>query len=320
MKKSLIYLMCLTLLFTALCGCRQSDDNTPPAQTEASIDAPNKREKQYTYEEYCAMFPAFAEYVTKDMELYWTNDGTDEVSGQKVAVIHCCNADNAYNLFQIGNAFWRYAYSEFYVKFSNFNIVTVGAETFYAFNMCRHVSTGGTFVEDLLLISPSRADKIYSVTLESAFDAVAKKIDIQYSKEKQELTVRDSKGTTILPLPSKKTIDFDDGFVLEKSLKFVDLYVQMSFDEERDEKYYCWNYEVDDGQIYIQTVMFANYRIAEDAQGHYSHYSEEYEWIGAVRTRVLFDGDNISFGDAVFTPDCFSKSSPLFLAIFPDLL
>lgn len=302
MKKSLIYLMCFTLLFTVLCGCGQSDNNTPPVQTEASTDAPNNHEQKYTYEEYCAMFPAFAEYVTKDMELYWTNDGTDEVSGQKVAVIHCCNADNAYNLFQIGNAFWRYAYSEFYVKFGNFNIVTVGAETFYAFNMCRHVSTGGTFVEDLLLISPSRADKIYSVTLESAFDAVAKKIDIKYSENAQELTVRDSKKTTNLPLESKKTSTYDDGFFLEKNLKFTDLYVQMSH-QESEEKVYCWSYEIEDEEIYIETPVFANYRIADDTPNSFWDYHEEYEWIGKLRTQVLFDGETISFGDAVFTPD-----------------
>lgn len=301
MKKSLIYLMCLTLLFTALCGCGQSDNNTPPVQTEASADAPNNREQRYTYEEYCAVYPAFAEYAAKDTELYWTIDKTDEASGQKIAAIHCYNVDDAYNLFQIGDAFWRYAYSKSYAGFSNCNAVTVGSDTFYAFNMCRFLSSGGFYVEDLLLISPNRADKIYSVTVESAFDAVAQKIDIQYSKDKQELTVRDSKKTTILPLESKKTNTYDDGFVLEKSLKFTDLYVQLTGEEESNERDYCWNYEVDDGKIYIQTEMFANYRISEDTPRW--NYHEEYEGIGAVRTQVLFDGETISFGDAVFTPD-----------------
>lgn len=301
MKKSLIYLMCFTLLFTVLCGCGQSDNNTPPVQTEASTDAPNNHEQKYTYEEYCAMFPAFAEYVTKDMELYWTNDGTDEVSGQKVAVIHCCNADNAYNLFQIGNAFWRYAYSEPYAAVaSNFNVLSFDLETFYAFNMCRFFSSGGFYVEDLLLISPNRADKIYSVTVESAFDAVAQKIDIKYSENAQELTVRDSKKTTILPLSIKKTRTYENGFVLEKSLKSVELFSQSDFAEEKN---YCWGYEIEDGEIYIETPVFANYRIADDTPNSFWDYHEEYEWIGKLRTQVLFDGETISFGDAVFTPD-----------------
>lgn len=302
MKKSLIYLMCFTLLFTALCGCRQSAD-TPPAQTEASTDAPNNQEQKYTYEEYCAAYPAFAEYAAKDTELYWTIDKTDEASGQKISVINCCNADDAYNLFQIGNAFWRYAYSEIYMGFaSKFKVLSVGSETFYAFNMCRFFSSGGFFVEDLLLISPNRANQIYSVTVENAYDAVAQKIDIKYSENAQELTVRDSKKTTILPLESKKTSTYDDGFFLEKNLKFTDLYVQMSH-QESEEKVYCWSYEIEDEEIYIQTVMFANYRISENTTEPHWHYSEEYEGIGEVRTRILFDGETISFGDAVFTPD-----------------
>lgn len=303
MKKSLIYLMCFTLLFTVLCGCGQSDNNTPPVQTEASTDAPNNQEQKYTYEEYCAMFPAFAAYAAKDAELYWMVDETEETSGKKIAAIHCYNADNAYNLFQIGNAFWRYAYSEIYMGFaSKFKVLSVGSETFYAFNMCRFFSSGGFYVEDLLLISPNRADKIYSVTVENAYDAVAQKIDIKYSENAQELTVRDSKKTTILPLESKKTSTYDDGFFLEKNLKFTDLYVQMSH-QESEEKAYCWNYEIEDDEIYIQTVMFANYRISENTTEPHWHYSEEYEGIGEVRTRILFDGENISFGDAVFTPD-----------------
>lgn len=303
MKKSLIYLMCLTMLFTALCGCGQSAD-TPPAQTEASTDAPNKQEQKYTYEEYCAAYPAFAEYAAKDTELYWTIDKTDEASGQKIAAIHCYNADDAYNLFQIGNAFWRYAYSEIYMGVaSKFKVLSVGSETFYAFNMCRFFSSGGFFVEDLLLISPNRADKIYSVTVENAYDAVAQKVNIQYSKEQQELTVRDSKKSTILPLQSKKTSNFDNGLILEKDLKFTDLYVQMSHEEESEEKVYCWDYEIENDEIYIRTIMFANYRISENTTAHHWHYSEEYEGIGAVRTQVLFDGETIFFGDAVFTPD-----------------
>lgn len=300
MKKSLIYLMCLTLAFTAFCGCGQSKD-VLPAQTEAPTDAPNNREPRYTYEEYCAMYPAFAEYAAKDAELYWIIDETEEASGQKTAAIHCQNENEAYTLFQIGNAFCRYAYSKSYAGFSNCNAVTVGSETFYAFNMCRFLSSGGFFVEDLLLISPSRPDKIYSVTVENAYDAVAQKMDIKYSENAQELTVRDSKKTTILPLESKKTSTYDDGFVLEKSLKFTDLYVQLTGREESKERDYCWNYEVDDGKIYIQTEMFANYRISENTPRW--NYHEEYEGIGAVRTQVLFDGEHISFGDAVFTPD-----------------
>lgn len=300
MKKSLIYLMCLTLLFTVLCGCRQSAD-TPPAQTEASIDAPNKREKQYTYEEYCAMFPAFAECAAKDTELYWTIDKTDEASGKKIAAIHCQNENEAYTLFQIGNAFWRYAYSEIYMGVaSKFKVLSVGSETFYAFNMCRFFSSGGFFVEDLLLISPNRADKIYSVTVENAYEAVAQKIDIKYSENAQELTVRDSRKTTILPLASKKTSAYEDGFVLEKTLKFADLFLQFDFE---DEKNYCWGYEIEGDKLYIETVVFANYHIADDTPNGYWDYHEEYEWIGEVRTQVLFDGETISFGDAVFTPD-----------------
>lgn len=298
MKKSLIYLMCFTLLFTALCGCRQSAD-TPPAQS--SSNAPNKREEQYTYEEYCAAYPAFAEYAAKDTELYWTIDKTDEASGQKISVINCCSADDAYNLFQIGNAFWRYAYSEIYMGFaSKFKVLSVGSETFYAFNMCRFFSSGGFFVEDLLLISPNRANQIYSITVENAYDAVAQKIDIKYSENAQELTVRDSKKTTILPLSIKKTRTYEDGFVLEKSLKFVDLFLQSDFEEE---KHYCWSYEIEGDEIYIETSVFANYHIADDTPNSYWDYHEEYEWIGEVRTQVLFDGETISFGDAVFTPD-----------------
>lgn len=214
MKKSLIYLMCLTLLFTALCGCGQSDNNTPPVQS--SSNAPNKREEQYTYEEYCAMFPAFAECAAKDTELYWTIDKTDEASGKKIAAIHCQNEKEAYTLFQIGNVFWRYNYSEIDMSLSNFETVTVGTEVFYVFNMWRYVSTGGFYLVDLLLISPNRADKIYSVTVENAYDAVAQKIDIKYSENAQKLTVRDSKKTTILPLDSKKISTYDDGFFLER--------------------------------------------------------------------------------------------------------
>lgn len=301
MKKSLIYLMCLTLLFTALCGCGQSDNNTPPVQTEASTDAPNNREQRYTYEEYCAVYPAFAEYAAKDAELYWSIDETEETSGKKIAAIHCQNENEAYTLFQIGNAFWRYAYSEIYMGVaSKFEVLSVGSETFYAFNMCRFFSSGGFFVEDLLLISPNRADKIYSVTVENAYDAVAKKIDIKYSENAQELTILDSKGTTIFPLPSKKTSTYEDGFVLEKSLKFVDLFLQSDLEEEKN---YCWSYEIEDDEIYIETSVFANYHIADDTPNSYWDYHEEYEWIGEVRTQVLFDGENISFGDAVFTPD-----------------
>lgn len=301
MKKSLIYLMCFTLLFTALCGCRQSAD-TPPAQTEASTDAPNNQEQKYTYEEYCAMFPAFAAYAAKDAELYWMVDETEETGGKKIAAIHCQNENEAYTLFQIGNAFWRYAYSEIYMHLSNFETVTVGTEVFYAFNMWRYVSTGGFYLVDLLLISPNRADKIYSVTVENAYDAVAQKMDIKYSENAQELTVRDSKKTTTLPFASKKTSTSDNGLILEKNLNFTDLYVQMSH-QESEEKAYCWNYEIEDDEIYIQTVMFANYRISENTTEPHWHYSEEYEGIGEVRTRILFDGENISFGDAVFTPD-----------------
>lgn len=300
MKKSLIYLMCFTLLFTALCGCRQSAD-TPPAQTEAPTDTPHNREPKYTYEEYCAAYPAFAEYAAKDSELYWSIDETEETSGKKIAAIHCQNENEAYTLFQIGNAFWRYAYSEIYMRVaSKFKVLSVGSETFYAFNMYRFFSSGGFFVEDLLLISPNRTDKIYSVTVENAYDAVAQKIDIQYSKEKQELTVRDSKGTTIFPLPSKKTSTYEDGFVLEKSLKFVDLFLQSDLEEEKN---YCWSYEIEGDEIYIETSVFANYHIADDTPNSYWDYHEEYEWIGEVRTQVLFDGETISFGDAVFTPD-----------------
>lgn len=301
MKKSLIYLICLTLIFTALCGCGQSDNNTPPVQTEASTDAPNNQEQKYTYEEYCAMFPAFAEYAAKDAELYWMVDETEDTSGKKIAAIHCYNADNSYNLFQISNAFWRYAYSEPYAAVaSNFNVLSVDLEIFYAFNMCRFFSSGGFYVEDLLLISPNRADKIYSVTVESAFDAVAQKIDIKYSENAQELTVRDSKKTTILPLSIKKTRTYENGFVLEKSLKSVELFSQSDFAEEKN---YCWGYEIEDGEIYIETPVFANYRIADDTPNSFWDYHEEYEWIGKLRTQVLFDGETISFGDAVFTPD-----------------
>lgn len=301
MKKSLIYLVCFILLFTALCGCGQSDNNVPPAQ--ASTYAPNKQEKQYTYEEYCAMYPVFAEYAVKDAELYWIIDETEEASGQKTAVIHCQNENEAYTLFQIGNAFWRYAYSEIYMDVtSNFKVLSVGSETFYAFNMCRFFSTGGYFVEDLLLISPSRANQIYSVTVEDAYDTVAQKIDIKYSETAQELTVRDSKKTTILPLASKKTSTYDNGLILEKNLNFTDLYVQMSH-QESEEKVYCWDYEIEDDEIYIQTVMFANYRISENTTEQHWRYQEEYEGIGEVRTQLQFDGEQFSFGDAVFTPD-----------------
>lgn len=301
MKKSLIYLMCLTLLFTALCGCGQSDNNTPPVQS--SSNAPNKREEQYTYEEYCAMFPAFAAYAAKDAELYWMVDETEETSGKKIAAIHCQNEKEAYTLFQIGNAFWRHAYSEIYMGVaSKFKVLSVGSETFYAFNMCRFFSSGGFFVEDLLLISPNRADKIYSVTVENAYDAVAQKIDIKYSENAQELTVRDSRKTTILPLASKKTSAYEDGFVLEKTLKFADLFLQFDFE---DEKNYCWGYEIEGDKLYIETVVFANYHIADDTPNGYWDYHEEYEWIGEVRTQVLFDGETISFGDAVFTPTDF---------------
>lgn len=85
-------------------------------------------------------------------------------------------------------------------------------------------------------------------------------------------------------------------------MKFTDLYVQMSH-QESEEKVYCWSYEIEDDEIYIQTVMFANYRISENTTEPHWHYQEEYEGIGAVRTQVLFDGETISFGDAVFTPD-----------------
>lgn len=185
---------------------------------------------------------------------------------------------------------------------SNFETVTVGTEVFYAFNMWRYVSTGGFYLVDLLLISPNRADKIYSVTVENAYDAVAQKMDIKYSENAQELTVRDSKKTTTLPFASKKTSTSDNGLILEKNLNFTDLYVQMSH-QESEEKTYCWNYEIEDNEIYIQTVMFANYRISENTTEPHWHYSEEYEGIGEVRTRILFDGETISFGDAVFTPD-----------------
>lgn len=301
MKKSLIYLMCLTLAFTAFCGCGQSKD-VLPAQTEAPTDAPNNRAPKYTYEEYCAMYPAFAEYAAKDAELYWSIDETEETSGKKIAAIHCRNENEAYTLFQIGNAFWRYAYSEIYMYLSNFETVTVGTEVFYAFNMWRYVSTGGFYLVDLLLISPNRVDKICSVTVENAFDAVAQKIDIKYSENAQELTVRDSKKTTTLPLASKKTSTSDNGLILEKNLNFTDLYVQMSH-QENEEKVYYWNYEIEDDEIYIQTVMFANYRVSENTTEQHWHYQEEYEWIGKVSTRILFDGEHISFGDAVFTPD-----------------
>lgn len=303
MKKSLIYLVCFILLFTAFCGCGKPEDAPLPIQTEAPTDAPNRQSQKYTYEEYCTAYPAFAEYAAKNIELYWVVDETEEASGQKTAVIHCQNENESYTLFQIGNAFWRYAYSEIYMDVtSNFKVLSVGSETFYAFNMCRFFSTGGYFVEDLLLISPSRANQIYSVTVEDAYDTVAQKIDIKYSETAQELTVRDSKKTTILPLNNKKTSTYNDGFVLKKNLKFVDLYVQMSLEGSND-KNYQWSYEVEDDEIYIETSVFANYRIADDTPNSYWDYHEEYEWIGEVRTQLQFDGEQFSFGNAVFTPD-----------------
>lgn len=304
MKKGLIYLVVFSVLFLSMCGCAQSDDaalqTTSQTETIIKTDTLTKQERAPIYKDYCAQYPQFADFASDTTELYWTIDATDEASGQKVAAIHCENEEKYY-LLQVGNTFWRYNYSENYADVaSRFYTFSVNSETFYAFKMCRYFSTGGFYVEDLLLVSPNRPNQIYSVTVENAYDTVASKMQIAYNKDTQKLTVKDSKKTTILPLPNKKTITYYDGVTVEKELQFTDLYVQTSYDESNEK--YCWSYEIDDGTIYIQIIVFANYCLADDTYIGYWDYHEEYEGIGKVRAQILFDGENISFGDAVFTP------------------
>lgn len=291
-------MFCLLIALSMLCGCSDLTD-TPLMAEETTTEELSKREHGYSYAEYCTAYPKFLDFVSNTTELYWIIDAVDEDSGQKIAAIHCENESEAYTLFQIGNDFWQYDYEEVY-SVSNFVTITVESEIFYVFDMCRFFSTGGFYISDLLLISPNRENQIYSVTIEEFYDAVAKKIDIQYSKDRQELTVRDSKKTTILPLSKKTTETYETGFSLEKELKFVDLYVQMPEEEETEEKNYCWSYELKDGEFYIEIPISANYRVVDASQQY--HYSEQYSWLGSVQTRINFNGTDVSLGDAVFTP------------------
>lgn len=281
MKKLTSVLLCIFLIF--LTGCSSTNyrwGNKEIVQKDGS----------YSYPLYCSKYPSFRNFHLEDYDLYWTVDHTVGID-TKVSAIHCSNETENFYIFQVGNMFCKYDYSEFYMGVSNCRSLRIKNKIYYAFTMYRFLSSGGFYIVDLLLFEPGAEPKIYVLTIEDVFDVVSEKVSCSYDHVQNKAMMQDSHQLHAVSVDCAGTL-FDGGSV-QKEVRGVALYADLG----HNDKSTCWYYQIQKNAIILSVSAYVNFY---EEPYCFLHYSELYDYIGEVSVPVTFENEAFHLGDAEF--------------------